>query len=87
MCVSSIGGHDFRDGITGGIYLRLPLPEHIHTVYGDPAYYRPMFVSGAKDGVKGGQLVVKSVRIGCGGDMEGGWRGGTERGGRRRMVR
>ena len=73
---------DGRVGITGGGYLRLLPPEHSCKVYCNQYHHGPVSGDGAKAGVKGGQAVVVSGRIGLGGDADSSWEvERTERGG------
>ena len=81
MGVQPYGTSNGRGGITGGGDLRLPPPEHICKVNYDQYHYGPVSGSSVEDGVKGGQSVVGSGRIGLGGDAEGGSGGGTDGGG------
>ena len=68
MDVSPTGGCDGGIRITGGGDLRLPYPEHIHTVNCDHAHYGPEFGNGAADGVNCGQVVVEAGQFGLVGD-------------------
>ena len=72
MGLSPAGGSDGRGGVAGGGYLRLPPPEHIHTVYCDQAHCVIVSGVGADSGVEVGQAVVGAGRTGFGGYAVGG---------------
>ena len=74
-------GHDGRGGTVGGGDLRLPPPEHSHTVYCDQDHYGPVSGGGAENGVVGLQAVVGAGRNVCGGDSDGVSGGRTDGGG------
>ena len=78
--VSSTGRNSGRGVITGGGYLHLPPPEHSHTVHFNQAHYGPVSGDEAAAGIKGGQSVVGSGRLGIGEDA-GGSSGGYKDGG------
>ena len=67
--------------ITGGLHLCLPLPEHSRTFHCDQANYGTVSGGGAVYGVKGGQVVAVTGRLGLVQDMDGGPRGRMDGGG------
>ena len=75
------GGRDGGGGTAGCGDLRLPPPEHGHTVYYNQDHYGPVSGGGAENGSKDVQAVVVTGRGGCGGDADGGLGGGTYGGG------
>ena len=81
MVVSPSGGRGGRGGVTGCGDLSLLYPKYSHKVHCDQAHYGPVSSGGAEAGVKGGQAVVVTGRIGLGGDADGGSGGGTDGGG------
>ena len=80
MGVSPSGGRYGRGRITGGGDLFLPPSEHSRTYYCDQAHYGPLSGGGEEAGVKGFQAVVGELRLGIGGDVDGGSVGGTDGG-------
>ena len=81
MDVSPSGGSDSGGGVTVGVDLHILPPEHSRTVHCYQAHYGPISGGGAEARVKGGKVVVGSIRIGLGGDAYGGLGGGTDGGG------
>ena len=72
------GEHDGGGGTEGGGDLRLPPPEHSHTVHYDQAHYRPVSGDKTKNGATCIQEDVETGRVGCGGDEDGGSGGRTD---------
>ena len=60
---------NFRSGITGVGDLRLPLPEHSHTVYCVYIHFGHVSINRAEAGVKGGQELMGAGRLGLGGGV------------------
>ena len=81
MGISPTGRSDGGGGVTGGGYLRLPRPEHSHTVHCYHAHYVHVSCGGEASGVMCGQAVVRAGRLGLGGDADSGLGGGTGGGG------
>ena len=81
MGVSKSGGSYDGDGITGGGELHLPPPEHSCAVHYNQAHCGPVYGGSAEARFKGGQLMVRSGRLGLGGDEDGGLGSGTDGGG------
>ena len=88
MGVSNSGKRDDGGVITEGEDLRIPPPEHSHTVHCSQAHYGPVPGGRAAAGVKGGQAVVVTGRLGLGEELNGGsGRGNRQRWRRRRTGR
>ena len=81
MGVSHAVGQYGGGGITGGGDLRIPPPEHRHTVHCNQAHYGPVPGGRAEAEIRGNQSVVGAEIIGLGGDADGGSVGGTDGGG------
>ena len=81
MGLPPAGGYDGGGGISRGGDLRIPSSKNSRTVYFDKAHYGPVSGGGADARVKGDHTVVRSGRVGCGGDAGGESGGGTDGGG------
>ena len=72
MEIPPAGGRDDGGSTAGDGDLRLPPPQHCHTVYCNQGHYEPVSGGGAETGATVLQAVVVSVQGGCGGDADGG---------------
>ena len=79
--ITPAGGRNGRGRDVGDGDLHLPPPEHSCTVYCDQAHYGPVSSGRADTGDMGLQRVVGSGWGGHRGDEDGGFEGGTVRGG------
>ena len=82
MVLPPYGVCDDVGRVAGGGDLRLPPPEHSHTVYCNKAKYRPVFGGEMEARAEGDKEVVGTGRFGFGEDADSGSGGGKDRGGR-----
>ena len=81
MYISPTGVRNGGGGASGGGYLRLLPPEHIHKVYCDQDHYGTVSGGGAETGTMGIHAVVGTGQGGCGGDADTSSGGGNGGGG------
>ena len=80
MGLPPAGIRDVGGGISGGVYLCLPLTENSRTFYCGYAHYGPVSSGIAEARVKVDQALVGAGHIGCGVDVDGVSGGGTDGG-------
>ena len=81
MEIPPAGGRDDGGSTAGDGDLRLPPPQHCHTVYCNQGHYEPVSGGGAETGAKDIKVVVGTGRSGCGIDEDGGSGSVTDGGG------
>ena len=76
MHIYPAGRGDVGGGVTGGGDLSIPPPEHSRIFHCNKSHCGTVYGGVDASGVMGVKVVVIAVRLGLGGDAEGGSRGG-----------